>query len=69
MDEFQTIGRNVEAAIADEGKTLVLRVDLTEPGQPSSSGKSMVIASTHGFTSVNGVGVSLNVTRRKERRW
>jgi len=47
-----------------EGKTLVIRVDLSKKGEPSKSGKSLVIASTGGFTEVQaGVKLALNVIR------
>lgn len=39
--------------IAIEGNELVIRVDLNTRGVLSKSGKSNVIASTEGFTSVN----------------
>ncbi len=39
--------------IAIEGNELVIRVDLNTKGTLSKSGKSQVIASTEGFTSVH----------------
>ncbi len=49
------------------GKTLVITVDLTAAGTPSSTGKTLLIASTRGAVPVVGgprqeVKVALNVT-------
>jgi hypothetical protein len=47
-----------------EGKTLVIRVDLSKPGTPSKSGKSLVVATTGGFLDIgDGVKLGLNVVR------
>jgi hypothetical protein len=59
---------NVKAQI--EGKELVIRVDLTQDFGPSSSGKSIVVASTRGNVSVPGheeVKMGLNVYRPQSR--
>lgn len=49
-------------------KTLVIRADLDPEGKASASGKSVVLASTHGNVPVGdtlpGVSVGLNVYRR-----
>jgi hypothetical protein len=52
--------------IAIEGNELVIRVDLNTRGTLSKSGKSQVLASTEGFTSVTvpqfgSVKIGLNV--------
>lgn len=51
---------------AQDGK-LVLIVDISkktlEGAKESKTGKSHVVASTHGFTTIEGVRVSLNVIR------
>jgi len=46
---------------------LVIRCDLTQPGQLSSSNKSWVVAGTGGFTVVEGTAfkVNLNVIKPK----
>jgi hypothetical protein len=47
-----------------EGKTLVLTVDLQEPA-PSASGKTLVVASTHGNVAttctINGKPVTIGL--------
>ncbi|MEJ2326880.1 MAG: hypothetical protein P8Y25_08685 [Chromatiaceae bacterium] len=58
--------KNVEMTV--EGRVLVIKVDLTEEFGPSSSGKTIIIASTEGNVSVPGsedVKVGLNVYRKK----
>lgn len=49
-----------------KGDKLVLTIDISKAAQEaasaSKSGKTRVLASTHGFTSIEGVGVSLNAT-------
>lgn len=49
-----------------KGDKLILTVDISaksrEEAQPSKSGKTKVLASTHGFTRFGDVGVSLNCT-------
>jgi len=47
-----------------EGKTLVIRVDLTSKGAPSKSGKSIVVATTGGFLDLgDGLKLGLNLVR------
>jgi hypothetical protein len=47
-----------------EGDTLVIRIDLTSDQGLSSSGKSRIVASTHGNMLVgNGVKLGLNCYR------
>jgi hypothetical protein len=58
--------KNVEMAV--EGNILTIKVDLTEEFGPSSSGKTIIIASTEGNVSVPGDEdkmVGLNVYRKK----
>jgi hypothetical protein len=58
--------KNVEMAV--EGNILTIKVDLTEEFGPSSSGKTIIIASTEGNVSVPGdedKKVGLNVYRKK----
>lgn len=49
-----------------KGDKLVLTIDIgnaaKEAAQPSSSGKTLVVASTNGFARFGDVSVSLNVT-------
>lgn len=51
---------------AQDGK-LVIICDISkktlEAAETSKSGKSKVVASSHGFTTIEGVRVSLNVIR------
>ena len=58
--------KNVEMKV--EGNTLTIKVDLTKEFGPSSSGKTIIIASTEGNASVPGredAKVGLNVYRKK----
>ena len=60
--------KNVEMRV-EHGK-LVVTVDLAKELGPSSSGKSVIIATTEGNVDVPGaadVKIGLNVYRRKER--
>ena len=60
--------KNVEVKV-EHGK-LVITVDLAKELGPSSSGKSVIIATTEGNVDVTGapdVKLGLNVYRRKER--
>jgi hypothetical protein len=60
------MSRNVEMKV--EGTNLVITVDLSKPGEVSTSGKSLVIGSTEGNVSVPGkaeVKVGLNVYVKK----
>jgi len=49
-----------------KGDKLVLTIDVSEAArkaaEPSKSGKTLVIASTRGFTRFGDIGVSLNAT-------
>lgn len=54
--------KNIELKV--DGDTLIIKVDLTKTYGPSSSGKSIVIASTEGNQSIPGredVKIGLNV--------
>jgi hypothetical protein len=57
------LGRNVNGEM--HGNVLTLRIDLSQPGQESKSGKSEVIGSTNGNVGIPGtdVKVGLNVYR------
>jgi hypothetical protein len=58
--------RNVDMKI--EGTILTIKVDLSKPGEVSSSGKSLVIGTTEGNVSVPDraeVKVGLNVYTKK----
>jgi hypothetical protein len=57
--------KNVEMTI--EGNTLTIKVDLTKEFGPSSSGKTIIIATTEGNVSVpdRDEKVGLNVYRKK----
>jgi len=51
-----------------EGNVLTIKVDLTKEFGPSSSGKTIIIASTEGNVAVDGheeVKVGLNVYRKR----
>ena len=51
-----------------DGNKLCIVIDISPEAlakaEPSKSGKTKVLASTHGFANFNGVGLSLNATVR-----
>lgn len=54
---------NIE--IKQDGDKLTLEIDLSKPGKLSSSGKSYVIASSHGYQAVDDTfKLNLNVIRK-----
>jgi hypothetical protein len=58
--------KNVEMKV--EGNILTVKVDLTKDFGPSSSGKTIIIASTEGNVTIDGheeAKVGLNVYRKK----
>jgi hypothetical protein len=58
--------KNVEMKV--EGNILTIKVDLVKDFGPSSSGKTIIIASTEGNVTVDGhedTKVGLNVYRKK----
>lgn len=58
--------KNIEMKL--EGNVLTIKVDLTKEFGPSSSGKTIIIASTEGNVAIEGheeVKVGLNVYRKK----
>jgi len=64
--EKEVIMKNVEMTL--EGNILTITVDLTKEFGPSSSGKTIIIASTEGNVSIPGheeAKVGLNVYRKK----
>lgn len=58
------IGQNVD--VSKTGNKLTITIDLSHKGQPSASGKSVVIASTRGnaFLADAGVSLGLNLYRK-----
>jgi hypothetical protein len=59
--------KNVELTV--NGNTLTITIDLAEEFGPSSSGKTIIIASTEGNVMLPGRNevVGLNVYRKKQR--
>lgn len=59
--------KNVEMAV--EGNILTIKVDLTKEFGPSSSGKTIIIASTEGNISIpdRDEKVGLNIYRKRSR--
>ncbi len=57
--------KNVEMSV--EGNTLLIKVDLSKEFGPSSSGKTVIIASTEGNQTIPGreEKVGLNVYRKQ----
>ncbi|MCX9081670.1 MAG: hypothetical protein OIN83_05690 [Candidatus Methanoperedens sp.] len=58
--------KNVEMSV--EGNTLTIKVDLSKEFGPSTSGKTIIIASSEGNQSIPGkeaVKIGLNVYRKK----
>ena len=58
--------KNVEMKV--DGSILTIKVDLSKEFGPSSSGKTIIIASTEGNVAIEGreeVKVGLNVYRKK----
>jgi hypothetical protein len=58
--------KNVELSL--QGNLLTIKVDLTKEFGPSSSGKTIIIASTEGNVSIPGAEdkkIGLNVYRKK----
>ena len=58
--------KNIEMKL--EGNILTMKVDLTKEFGPSSSGKTIIIASTEGNVAVDGheeVKVGLNVYKKR----
>jgi hypothetical protein len=57
--------RNIKLGVENEGKTLVIRIDLTKEARVSSTGKTKILASTQGTKSVlttrGEVGILMNV--------
>ncbi len=58
--------KNVEMTV--DGNILTIKVDLSKDFGPSSSGKTIIIASTEGNQSVSGketIKVGLNIYKKK----
>ena len=64
MSKESDLGNGITGII--NGDTLTLTIKLSRPGQPSASGKTMVLASTRGNVVMSGgVTVGLNVYTKK----
>ena len=50
-----------------QGNILTITIDVSEDHGPSASGKTNIVASTHGFIRMdNGISLSVNVIRNKD---
>jgi hypothetical protein len=49
--------RNVKLNLSEDKRVLTVTIDMTDEGQPSKSGLSRNIASTHGNVSIESLGV------------
>lgn len=54
--------KNVQ--IEEKGDEIIVRMKKTEDFGPSKSGKTRVIASTEGFTKINGFSLNLNLVKK-----
>ena len=61
---FNAVDGSNNVAVATDGKFTYLRYENDVQGTPSATGKSMVIASTHGNQDVAGTKIGLNVFRK-----
>lgn len=60
--------KNVEIQV--EGNILTVRVDLTKEYGPSSSGKTIIVASTEGNADIpdtDGIKIGLNIYKKPKR--
>jgi len=60
--------KNVELSV--EGNILTVKVDLTKEYGPSSSGKTIIVASTEGNADIpgyDGIKIGLNVYKKPRR--
>lgn len=55
------MGDNVTVTLSEDGKTATFTVDLSERFGESGSGKSLIIASTHGNLRIPGTDVTTSV--------
>ena len=58
--------KNIEFKLKDDGKTLLMKVDLSEDNGPSKSGKTRIIASSEGnvplpVTGMEHIKIGLNI--------
>jgi hypothetical protein len=65
------IGKNIRAKMV--GDDLILRINLAQEGEPSKSGKAVLLAQSGGFASLNEVtgqelALNLLVAKRKEHK-
>jgi hypothetical protein len=62
-EKSQTLGTNVTGEVKDD--ILILRVDLSQTGEKSKSGKTMLVGTSNGFQKIADVSVSLNISRKE----
>lgn len=53
-----------EKPVEEKGDEIIVRMKKTEDFGPSKSGKTRVIASTEGFTKINGFSLNLNLVKK-----
>lgn len=49
-----TVGTNVRLVVSPDGKTLTIEIDLTKEFGPSSTGKTIIVASSQGNADIPG---------------
>lgn len=53
--------------VKKDGNKLTITVELADKPELSSSGKSLVLFTTHGFVLAEGVRINLNIIKPKKR--
>ena len=56
----ETIGQNIQVEVTKDNKA-VITIDLNHRGGPSSSGKSIIVATTSGNVTIPGTSVVLGL--------
>jgi len=63
--DWRNVGENVAVQVSEDKREVLIRLSTNAPTRVSKSGKSQVLATTHGFVAVPGTDlrISLNVIR------
>lgn len=63
-----TMAQNMSVTKSADGNSLIVTIDISkkarDAAQPSSTGKTLVVATSNGYAQYEGINVSLNATLR-----
>ena len=59
--------RDKKVDVKKEGNTMTITIELSEDPKPSSTGKTLILFTSHGFQWEGDAGINLTVVKKRNR--